>query len=228
MPGSDGRRIGGKGGGSSKGKPKGAGGAAAVVLAGAVAMGAVGSGGLGGAGGGAGGGVADGAAARSVSARKVEGQRAARKGDVEGAWQRLGMRGWRQTVKQQAECVVASFGRVQEYFRGTRCASMDRVLFAVVDGAGNTAVVSVVWVGFGSAGDAAGFKSVIDQHGSGDVRPLGGAALGLAEVSFTGLNYGSDRDGKTVVVAEAERIGGSVDPAVLDALAEVAACLPRP
>ncbi|MEU4803897.1 hypothetical protein [Actinosynnema sp. NPDC023587] len=222
MPGSDGRRIGGAGGGSDKGR----GGGGAVVVAGLVALGAVGAGGVGVTGGGAGG--AGGAGARGVSARKAEGQQAARKGDTEGAWQRMGMRGLRQTAEQQAECVVSSFGRVREFFQGTRCASLDRVLFAVGDGAGNSAVVSVVWVGFAARGDAADFKSLIDRHGSGDVTPLGGALLGLADVSFSGLNYGSDRDGNTVVIAEAERIGGSVDAETLDALAEVASYLPPP
>ncbi|MEV0679182.1 hypothetical protein AB0I60_21940 [Actinosynnema sp. NPDC050436] len=231
MPGSDGRRIGGAGGGSSKGR----GGGGAVVLAGVLALGAVGAGGAGGLGagevaaGGAGSpGVGSSPGARSVSARKAESKQVARKGDAEGAWQRLGMKGLRQTAKQQGECVASSFGRVREYFQRARCTSLDRMLFAVGDGAGNTAVVSVAWVGLATRGDAVGFKAVIDDHGSGDVRPLGGALLGLADVAFSGHNYGSDRDGSTVVVAEAEQVDGVVAAEVLDALAEVAALLPRP
>ncbi|MBB5953571.1 hypothetical protein FHS29_000141 [Saccharothrix tamanrassetensis] len=222
MAGSGGRRIGGAGGGSSKGKGGGA--AGTLVLAGVVALTAVNAGGAGGLGGAGGGG---GAGGQSVSVRKAEGQKAAKRGDAEGAWQKFGMRGLRQTARQRAECVVSSFGRVQEYFRVNRCASMDRMLFAVGDGAGNSAVISVVWVGFASRGDAVGFKGLIDEHGSGDVRPLGGAALELADVAFTGRNYGSDRDGSTITIAEAESVSGVVGAEVLDALAEVAARLPR-
>ncbi|WP_433273937.1 hypothetical protein ACQPZF_20375 [Actinosynnema sp. CS-041913] len=223
MAGSGGRRIGGAGGGSSKGSRKGSA-AGTLVLAGVIALTAVNAGGVGGLGGAGGGG----AGGQSVSARKADGQKAAKRGDAEGAWRRFGMRGLRKTPKQAAECVVSSFGRVREYFEANRCSSMDRMLFAVGDAAGNSAVVSVVWVGFAGRGDAAGFKSLIDVHGSGDVRPLGGALLDLGDITFTGRNYGSDRDGDTVVVAEAETVSGVVDAAVLDALAEVAAYLPRP
>jgi hypothetical protein len=59
------------------------------------------------------------------------------------------------------------------------------------------------------------------------VKALGTAHVGLPDVAFTGANYGSDRDRTTVAVAEAEVATGYVTPEVLDALAEVAAQLPR-
>jgi hypothetical protein len=179
------------------------------------------------------GGAAAGSSAGSSSsvqlrARKSEGQKSARKGDVDGAWQRLGVRQLRRTARQQAECLAVSYGEVQEFFTRNRCRSLDRVLFAVGDDAGNTAVVSVVWVGLAGTGDARDFQAVIDVHGSGDIRPLGSPLLDLAEIPFTGLRYGSDRDGTTVTVAEAENAGGGgFDHDTLDAIAEVAAYLPR-
>ncbi|MFD9702754.1 hypothetical protein [Lentzea sp. NPDC059081] len=159
--------------------------------------------------------------------RKAEGQKAARKGDVDGAWQRMGMRQLKRTARQQAECVAVSFGEIREFFTRNRCTSLDRVLFAVTDGAGNTAVISVVWIGLASTGDARDFQTVMNRHGSGDVHPLGSHLLDLAEIQFTGLRYGSERDGKTVTIAEAETATGNVDHETLDALAEVAAYLPR-
>ncbi|MET9226876.1 hypothetical protein [Lentzea sp. NPDC003310] len=171
--------------------------------------------------------VGSGGTSLRLGPRKAEGQKAARKGDVDGAWQRLGMRQLKRTTRQQAECVAVSFGEVREFFLQNRCTSLDRVLFAVTDGTGNTAVISVVWVGLSSDGDARRFQSVMNRHGSGDVHPLGSTLLDLAEIRFTGLRYGSERDGRTVTVAEAETATGQVDHDTLDALAEVAAHLPR-
>jgi hypothetical protein len=201
-----------------------------VVVAGALAVGvfATSGGAVPLSGGSAAGDAAGGSPSIQLRARKSDGQKAARKGDTDSAWQRMGVRQLRRTVRQQAECLAASFGEVQEFFTRHRCRSLDRVLFALGDEVGNTAVLSVVWVGLADAGDAREFKAVIDRHGSGDVRPLGSPLLDLAEVPFTGLRYGSDRDGATVTVAEAENAGGGgFDDDTLDAMAEVAAYLPR-
>lgn len=196
-----------------------------MLLAGLVALSAMGYGGAVGlsTGGSAGGG----GAGLSVEDRKSEGTDRARRGDAEGAWQRMGLHGLEYSEKQQAECVAASFGGVQEFLRRTPCTSMDRVLFTVGDDAGNSAVVSVAWVGFSSRGDAREFHDLVNAPGSGDVKPLGGALIGLADVAFSGDNYGSERHRATVTVAEAEIATGYVTPELLDALAEVAAQLPR-
>jgi hypothetical protein len=163
-----------------------------------------------------------------LRARKSEGQKAARREGPEGAWQRMGLRQVKRTAKQQAECVAVSFGQVQQFFTTHRCTYLERVLFAVADEAGNTAVVSVAWVGLTNARDAREFDSLMEIHGSGDITPLGGALLELGHVEFTGLRYGSDRDGAAVTVAEAENAaGGQFDHDTLDAIAEVAAYLPR-
>lgn len=200
------------------------------VVAGALALGVVGSsGGVASIGGGAGG-VAPaggGTSSAQLRARKSDGRKAARNGDADAAWQRMGLRQLRRTARQQAECLAVSFGEVREFFTRTRCTSLERVLFAVTDGAGNVAAVSVVWVGLPSGGDARKFHTLMDRHGSGDIRPLGSAALDLADIRFTGLRYGSDRDGKRVTVAEAENAAGNgFDHETLDAIAEVAAYLP--
>ncbi|ROP42662.1 hypothetical protein [Saccharothrix texasensis] len=163
-----------------------------------------------------------------LRARKGEGREAARNEGPEGAWRRMGLRQVKRTVKQQAECLAVSFGRVREFFTTHRCTYVERVLFAVADEAGNTAAVSVAWVGTSSAGDARRFLDVVDVQGSGDITPLGGPLLDLGEITFTGLRYGSDRDGAAVTIAEAENaLGGQFDHDSLDAIAEVAAYLPR-
>ncbi|SDG50651.1 hypothetical protein SAMN05216553_108395 [Lentzea fradiae] len=224
----DGRRVPIGGGGGKSG---------AVVAAGVLALGLAGSGGLtltgpglvsevGTVAGEAASGAGSGGSPQ-LRLRQSEGQKSARKGDSQAAWQRLGVKQLKRTARQQAECVAASFGQVRDFFTGTRCTSLERALFLVGDGAGNTAVLSVAWVGLASASDAGRFKTVIDIPGSGDIRPMGSTALDLADIRFTGENYGSDRDGRTVTIAETELVTGHFDHATLDAIAEVSACLPR-
>ena len=221
------RRIGGAGGGSDKGS-----GASSRIVAGAVVAiavayggGAVGTGVTAGSSGGT---VADSAAGRNFAARKANGKRAARSGNADEAWRRMGLRGVKRTFEQELNCVINSFGRVREFFVRTPCTSLDRVLFAVVDEGGNLVVVTVAWVGFRARGDARRFKELDDTDGTGNVSPLGGSLLGLADVRFTGQHYQSRRSGTTVVIAEAEPAGGAVAEEVLDGIAEVAVWLPRP
>jgi len=222
------RRIGGAGGGSDK-----AGGGLAVVGVAAVALGVLGTGAAGTTAGVVGTPVGSGvgagsSAGESISVRKADGKKSARKGDSDAAWRRLGMKELKKQSKKDLECLSASFDQVQEFLIRTPCASLDRMLFAVGDGEGNSAVVSVVWVGFRTTRDVTAFKRVVDRQGSGDIRPLATPLLELADIHFSGLNYGSETTGKGITIAETETASGTVAPDLLDALAEVAALLPRP
>jgi hypothetical protein len=148
-------------------------------LAGLIALSAVGYGGaVGLSAGGSGGGGGPGP---SVEERKAEGGDLARRGDADGAWRRMGLHGLKRTEKQQAACVDAAFGAVREFLRRTGCTSMDRVLFTVGDDVGNSAVIAVAWVAFGSRGDAQEFQALMDAPGTGDVKALGAAQVGLAD-----------------------------------------------
>jgi hypothetical protein len=71
------------------------------------------------------------------------------------------------------------------------------------------------------------FERVETVQGSGDITPLAGALLDLADVHFTGHNYEARRDGATMVIAETESAAGHVGSDVLDALAEIAVWLPK-
>lgn len=169
-----------------------------------------------------------GGSAKQLRARKVTAQKAARSGEPGLAWRRLGLRQLKRTPRQQVSCVAASFGQVRTFLTEQHCTHLDRALFAVVDGAGNTAAVSVAWVGLSNTATAREFRDLIDVHGSGDVTPLGGPLLDLGEITFTGLRYGSVRQGRGVTIAEAENAaGGRFDHDSLDAIAEVAVFLPR-
>ncbi|MGX7829695.1 hypothetical protein ACTG9Q_31875 [Actinokineospora sp. 24-640] len=169
-----------------------------------------------------------GGAPGQLRARKIAGQKAAPH-SAKRAWQRMGLREVKRTAKQQASCVATSFGQVRDFLTRHRCTYLERVLFTVGDDAGNTAVVSVAWVGLADRGSARQFRNLMDVQGSGDITPLGGPLLNLGEITFTGLRYGSVLNRTAVTVAEAENaLGGQFDHESLDAIAEVAAYLPRP
>jgi hypothetical protein len=215
-----GRRIGGAGGGSDKGS---AGVIATVAVAGIVA---------------AGGGVSLGTASstgtsnisagQNMSQRKADGKKSAQKGNWDDAVRRLGMRSLKKSARERGQCVSNSFGEVREFFLRTPCRSLDRVLFAVGDDRGNVVLVSVAWVAFSSRSKAVDFKNLNDIHGIGDITPLAGSLLEMADVRFTGHHYHSRRDGNTIVVAEAESVTGTVAAEILDAATEVATYLPQP
>ncbi|MEU4442639.1 hypothetical protein AB0K14_00885 [Actinosynnema sp. NPDC050801] len=215
------RRIGGPGGGSDKGAGKGGAVVAAAVVALAGAAGVAGEAALSTS-------TATSGSTPGLNARKADGKKNARDGDADGAVNRLGTRIRRKAVKQDLECLSNSFGQVREFFVHTPCTALDRWIFATDDGAGNTAVVSVVWVSFGDRARTKRFERLIDVHGTGDVRPLGSSLLGMADIRFTARHYWSETRGNTITIAESEPATGHVEPDLLDAMTEVAAQLPRP
>ncbi|WP_083752331.1 hypothetical protein [Saccharothrix sp. ALI-22-I] len=164
----------------------------------------------------------------SVSVRKWDAKRAARGGDTERAMTHLGVAITKQALKQELDCLNNSFGQVRDFFAQMPCTSLDRLLLAVGDKAGNAAVVSVVWVTFPGRNQARQFDRLISIDGSGDVKPLPGGVVGVADVQFTAQHYWSETKDTTITIAESERTTGHVEPELLDAVTEVAAQLPRP
>ncbi|HEU5161323.1 MAG TPA: hypothetical protein VFU43_30300 [Streptosporangiaceae bacterium] len=165
---------------------------------------------------------------RTVKARKADAKRAARMGNADRAWRRIGMRLKRGVDKRNVGCVRATWGEVRRSLIRNPCTSLDRTLFPIVDGRGNTALISVAWVRFRSGGDRRRFQKVIDVYGTGDIKPLAASLLGMADVRFTGRYYHSIAKGRRLTVAEAEAVRGTFDAKVLDGFAEIAAELPRP
>lgn len=120
-----------------------------------------------------------------------------------------------------------SFGRIRASLIRTPCRSLDRKIYPVTLDGGAVVAVSVVWVGFRAKAQAADFRRLHKIHGNGDIAPLGAALLGLGDITFTALNYGSRVSGTSVVIAETEAALGSVDGDVLGAVAEVAIAFPK-
>ncbi|MFB9727988.1 hypothetical protein [Haloechinothrix salitolerans] len=89
-------------------------------------------------------------------------------------------------------------------------------------------VVSVAWVEMRSTLAALRLRELVDTHGTGNVSPLPGAVVGAGPIRWTGHNYDSRRDRRTVVIAEVEPLAGAPTPAYMDGIADVAAEFPRP
>ncbi|NIJ14630.1 hypothetical protein FHU38_005031 [Saccharomonospora amisosensis] len=167
--------------------------------------------------------------ARSLNARKADAKHIARIRNLDAALRRVGMRIVRQTVsKSNRDCVTAAYGKVQQSFLRNPCKSLNRKLYATADPDGNVVLISVAWVSFRTAGQQRAFRDVIDEYGTGDIRPLGAGLLGMADIRFTGRNYHSEPRGARLTVAEAEAATGAFDTDVLDGIAEIAAQVPRP
>lgn len=171
--------------------------------------------------------VVDSLPGRDLSTRRAEGRKSAQRGRTDEAFSRLKLKRLKRIARQDAECLVNSTGKVREFLAHTRCTSLDRMLYAVGDGHGNAAVISVARVGFRTRADATAFERVERVQNNGDITPLAGALLGLAHVHFTGHHYHARPDGTVLVIAETEAVTGHLDDATLDALAEVSAYLPR-
>lgn len=168
---------------------------------------------------------------RDLATRRSEGRKSAQRGKTSETWSRLGVKELKRVVRQeikQAKCAAAATGKVREFLARTPCTSLQRVLWALGDGHGNAAIVSVAWVGFRTRADAEAFERVERVQGSGDIEPLGGALLELKDISFTGHHFGAHRERSIMAIAEVETAAGHLDVATLDTIADVSAWLPRP
>lgn len=190
-----------------------------------VAVMAVGGGGLGGA---TSVGGADSAVEQSVQARITSSKNAARKGQYDEAWRRMGLKAIRREVKQDLECALHSFGQVQQFFLRTPCRSLQRMLLPLGDGHGNTIVLSIAWVRMFNASSAERLKQLADTYGTGNVSPIGREILEQRGIRFAGQHYASHRTGSLVVIAEATSGSGWPNAEMLDGAAHVAVEFPPP
>ncbi|WP_344964244.1 hypothetical protein [Crossiella cryophila] len=134
----------------------------------------------------------------------------------------------KETARKATSCAVHSYGDVQQFFARTPCRSLDRMLFALDAGQGDTMIVSVAWVRMPAPAEADRLQSLVDRDGTGNVSPLAGGLVGALGVRFTGRYYDSRRDGRLLVVAEVEPVTGAPAPELLDGVAEVVAELLPP
>ncbi|GAB3393632.1 hypothetical protein [Amycolatopsis echigonensis] len=171
--------------------------------------------------------VADSLPGRSLKTRKAEGKKSAQRGRKDETFSRFKLKQLKQAAKHELDCLLNSTDRVREYLAQHRCTSLDRNLFAVGDGHGNAAVISVARVGFSQRSEAEGCQKVEEVQGSGDIKPLGAALLGLDGVKLSGHHFQSRVDGRAMVVAEAETAAGKLDSETLDALADVSVWFPK-
>ncbi|MER5392776.1 hypothetical protein [Saccharopolyspora sp. NPDC002686] len=183
------------------------------------ASGGIGTGVLGGSTGSSALSAAESAVVRNIQSNLTKAQKTARQGKPQQAWRQLKLRQGREQAKSAVECWAFSFGQVQEFFARTPCADLHRVQFPLTDDNGNTVSVLVSKVRMRSTSDARELRRLIDEHGTGDIRPL------VENVPFTGEHYDSKVSGKVVVLAETEPTSGEPSPVVLETISEAAVAL---
>jgi hypothetical protein len=171
--------------------------------------------------------VAESLTPRDLSARTSRATRSAKKGRADDAWRRMGLKRLKRSSVQYGKCVAGSTKRVQRFLARTPCRSLHRMLVVVGNGTASV-ITSVVWISFRTRRQAAAFKRLEDVPGSGDIRPLAAAVLGMGDIEFTAEHYRARPRGSTVTIAESEALSGRPSARALDAIADVAAWLPRP
>lgn len=164
--------------------------------------------------------TAESAVVRNITKNLPKARQDVQRGKPAQAWQRLGLRKGVEEIHEAVECVVFSYGQVQQFFVQTPCRDLQRVQFPV-SYEGGTMSVLVSRVRMHSTWDARRFRNVIDEDGTGDIRPV------LPDARFTGHHYDSTRDKTTVFVAESEAITGDIPEPILDLTADVATMLAR-
>lgn len=105
-----------------------------------------------------------------------------------------------------ADCVANSYGRIQDFFRGTPCAALHRAHFELRDQDGDAAVVAVSWVEMPDESSARALEQLLDTSGTGNVTELSRERGRYGTVRYTGDAYASRRDGPVVVNAQAEPV----------------------
>lgn len=68
-------------------------------------------------------------------------------------------------------------------------------------------LVAVAWVDMPDTASAQALQELADVPGSGNVTELNRERGRYRDVQFTGTHYASNRDGATVVIAQAEPVG---------------------
>lgn len=165
----------------------------------------------------------------AFAARFAASREAMLRGEATVAWSQVGMRAAPGGVsRRDTNCAAHAFGQVGRYLRRVPCVWLDRLLFTVDDKGGNTIAIAVAWVRFATPAQAAEFKRIDDIWGTGQIRPLPGAALGIPDVRLSGQHYASRQVGVLAVVAEAEEAApGRLSDPFLDNIAHVAVLLPH-
>ncbi|MGJ7909044.1 hypothetical protein ACOQFL_21490 [Actinopolyspora sp. H202] len=164
--------------------------------------------------------TADTAVVRTIGKNLSKARRDVKRGNRNRAWKRLGLRQGRRVTGKTVKCVTTTYGEVREFLVETPCRDLRRFQFPV-DYEGGTISVFVSRVRMRSSAAARDFRSLIDEHGTGDIRPV------LSTVRFSGYHYDSAHRRGAVFVAETESRTGNVPKQVLDSTAKAATALAR-
>lgn len=161
-------------------------------------------------------------------AKVKSGRTHAAKGRHRQAWRELDLRQVGKRARQAVNCAVLSYGDVREFFLRKPCRAVDRLQLGLQGGNGQGVAVAIAWVEMPSSGTARELRRLVDTHGTGNVIAKTAAALGEPNVRYAGQHYHSDLRGRTVAIAEAEKLDGAVSDGELEAVARIAAAFPAP
>ena len=134
----------------------------------------------------------------------------------------------KKTTQKDLTCALNSFGKVQRFLIENQCRDLDRAVVLVDDTHGNTGLISMAWVRMRGRWSAERLKDLDNKSGSGDISTPGSTLLRERGVEFTGRHYAGRRKGEQFTRAEAVPLTGSMNPHLLDAVANVASYLPSP
>lgn len=135
------------------------------------------------------------------------------------SWQSSGFTVTQVDSSDDPACDTHSYGTARQYLQEHDCRALHRELLKADDHQGNQALIATSRTTMPSATEASSLRNITDRSGAGNITDLARSSSDYDQVSFTGRHYDSDLQGSSVIVAEAETFGGSVDSVALKNLA---------
>lgn len=121
-------------------------------------------------------------------------------------------RGYRVEVREDSRfgaCDKTAYGDVKRFFASHPCRTVHRFLADLHKPRGGSVVVAVSTVDMPDAVSAKEFKTLVDEHGTGNVLELPKEFREYRKVKFTGHRYNSWIDDNLVTNIQVEPMGGS-------------------
>jgi hypothetical protein len=148
---------------------------------------------------------------------KVEAQA---KADFNKSESRFRARGYKVNldVRFDTDCAAHSYGKVHDFFILHSCVLLSRAAFTLRDKYQDAILVAISWVSMPDTALAERYKSLVDTWRTGNVTELSREIGPYKNVRFTGKNYTSGLDGKTVWNAQVQPTLRPVDLTVIKAL----------
>jgi hypothetical protein len=129
--------------------------------------------------------------------------------EIERVEVRLKIKGFHTTarVDRQHDCAAHSYGLVQDYFRSHPCGGVTRAVIELTDKRRNVLLIAVSRVDMPTPTEAAQYRKLVDQDGTGNVTELSRERGRYRSYHYTGRFYTSSLDGTSVENIQIEPVG---------------------